>query len=375
MEKFTQRIHALSKSKQIALILILAIVGIVVVVGLIVSQAIKMFPGDKVFGPSSPVQFTNHIIDLSHYKSLTPPGTISANTFAPHGYLTLKDDIDKSPIYAPTDADVLFISYYSYSDAITKETKTYDLSLIVNEDLELFFGGIAELTPKLKAVAPQQPKESSAGVDPTQPTSIKAGELLGYLVREVSGGGWDFGVFDKSNQNTVANINRHVYGRDNAVSKYVTGVCAYNYYPDDMKQEYLDLIPSKQCPNSSRDVPGTVAGYWFADKDFNNVEDDFFYFGGDYSLRLVIAAKQDGGVQWSGVGEGTDRTDDGSFPTDPADLQVGDSFCYKNDLDWIDMGKNYLFVKLLSEEKLGVFYGNGQCSSSFPESGFKTYLR
>jgi len=110
--------------------------------------------------------------------------------------------------------------------------------------------------------------------------------LLGY----VSTRGWDFGAYDNSNQNTVANMDRYLYARGNGVAKYVTGVCAYNYYPEEMKQEYLKLIPGRECPNSSRDVPGTAAGYWFVNESFNLVEDDYFYFGGVDGQRFVIAA-------------------------------------------------------------------------------------
>ena len=357
------------KSKQYYWIFVLIVVSIILISGCAIPHEQQSGPARET-KPAFPVQFTHHIIDLSHYQRLIPPGSISADTFAEHGYLTLKEDIDKSPIYAPIDADVLGIAYYSYSDQYTPETKSYDLSLIINKDLSLFFGGITELAPKLKAVAPQQPQESSASIDPTEPTSVKAGELIGY-----ANGGWDFGAYDKSNQNTVANTDRYWYKGSNTPGKYVTGVCPYKYYPDDMRQEYLNLMDGKKCPNASRDVPGTVAGYWFADKSFNIVEDDFFYFGGDYSLRLAIAAKEDGGVKWGGVGKGTDKADVDASPTDPADLQVGDSFCYKNDLDWIDTGKNYLFVKLLSETELGVLYGTGECPEAFPESGYRTYVR
>jgi len=323
--------------------------------------------------PAFPVQFTHHVIDLSHYQRLFPPGGVSLGTFNVFGGLTLKKDVERSPIYAPIDADVAGISYYSYSDPWTPETKMYDLSLIIHEDLTLSFGGLGELAPKLKAVAPQQPQEHSAGGDLTEPTSIKAGELLGYVVRVGNEGGWELGAYDKSNQNIVANMDRHWDKWSDAPGKYVIGVCPYNYYPDDMRQEYLNLMPGKKCPNASRDVPGTAAGYWFANKTFHTVEDDFFYFGG-ISPRLTIAAEESGDVVWGGFGQGKDEANVGTSPRDPADLHVGDSFCYKNDFDWVDTGKNYLFVKLLSETELAMYYGEGNCPSSLP-SDYKVYLR
>ena len=316
----------------------------------------------------SPPVFTHHIIVLSDYQSLTPPGSVSADTFAPHGYLKLKEGIRLSPIYAPIDAEIAGIAYYSYVDQYVPESKMYDISLIVNKNVDLFIGSIAELAPKLKAVAPQQPQASSASLEPTEPTSVKAGELLGYV------NGWDFGAYDKTNQNIVANIERHRSKWDDSLGQYVEGVCPYNYYPDDMKQEYLNLMVGKKCPNSSRDVPGTAAGYWFANKTFHVVDDDYFYVDGE-SPRFVIAKKEDGGVQWAGFGSGTDETNVGASPTDPADLSVGDSFCYKNDRDWIDTGKNYLFIKLLPEAELALFYGEGTCPTSFPEEGYQVYIR
>jgi len=312
--------------------------------------------------------FTHHIIVLSDYESLTPPGSISLNTFAEHGYLKLKDGVKRSPIYAPIDVEIRGIAYYSYSDQYVPEvTNSYDLFVFVNKDVDLFLGGIAELVPKLKAVAPQEPQETSVGNEMT-PISVKAGELLGYVE------GWDFGAYDITNRNIVANPQRHLSKWDDFPGKYVTGVCPYNYYPDDMKQEYLDLMDGKKCPNASRDVPGTAAGYWFGNETFHVVEDDDFYVSGE-SLRFVISGREDNSVGWAGFGSGTDRVGIGASPVDPADFQVGDSFCYKNDLDWIDTGKNYLFVKLLSGAELGLFYGEGICPSSFPEEGYKIYVR
>ena len=52
---------------------------------------------EVIIEPLEPVVFTHHIIDLSHYQSLTPPGSISLGTFAEHGYLTFKEGIGKSP--------------------------------------------------------------------------------------------------------------------------------------------------------------------------------------------------------------------------------------------------------------------------------------
>jgi len=313
-------------------------------------------------GPLPPPVFTHHITDLSKIMYIVPPGSVSGNTFAEHSYLSLKESADRVPVFAPIDSKLGAVAYYGDSAGNT----SYTLSFKVNENV-FYYVEIIEVSAKIRAVSPSEPRPHSRTDDPTSPVFVKAGELIGYVGKNQLYRIWDFGVYDVTNRNNVANPERHgdKYGAD----RYLTGLCPYDFYPAEMKNEYLDLFSGangtpvivSDCRGLSQDVVGTAAGYWFLDSGSDET----------YGPQLVIASTLDGKVRWGGVGF---SIDDGfrvqnSNPIDPASITVGESACYLG-----NKGGN-LFIKLLSETELGVFYRTGNCPSSFPEAGYKVYAR
>jgi len=339
-------------------IYILFIIGIIFISGCAI-------PGQP------PIVFTHHITDLSKIMYVVPPGSQSGNTFAEHSYIRINEDVTELAVYAPIDSELYSVGYYiereSDYDASADDTPYFQYILFfkVNENVFYYFDHFADVSQKIKNVSPQQPSDQSTTDDPTSPTYVKGGELIGYVYRDIGGGGYDFGVYDLTNRNKVANHERlsgYIYLR-----RYLTGLCPYDFYPEDMKREYLDLFSGpggtpvivSECRGLSRDVIGTAAGYWFLDSGSDET----------YGPQLVIASTLAGNVRWGGVGPFT--TNHASKSTDPAKVVVGQSTCYFD----IYSDTNYLFIELLSETELAAFYGEGKCPSAFPEEGYKVYFR
>lgn len=317
---------------------------------------------ETVIEPLEPVVFTHHITDLSKIREVVLPGSVSDDTFAEHSYLHLKDEVDKVPVYAPIDSELTEIGFSGQS--------IYFLVFRINDEITYYIDGISEENDIIKAANPfSQPNEGSQTESPLSPVFVKGGELLGYMSRDAGVRVWDFGVFNKSNRNMVANPERHE--DQNGPYRYLTGVCPYDFYPEDMKKEYLSLHPiwddkgfveyrEIECRGPNNDVPETAAGYWFLDSGTNEI----------YGKKFVIAADIDGNVKWGGIGDGAQE----GQAVDPAEITVGKEACYSEDRGWVDIN-NTIFIKLISETELGVFYREGNCPSSFPEEGYKVYVR
>ena len=309
----------------------------------------------------SPV-FTHHITDLSKISEVVLPGSVSVDTFAEHSYLHIKESVDRVPIYAPIDSELTEIGFSGPS--------IYFLVFRINDEITYYLDGIVEENDEIKAANPfSQPNEGSQTEDPIFPVFVEGGELLGYTNRDAGVRVWDFGVVNKSNRNIVANAERHE--DQHGPYRYLTGVCPYDFYPEDMKKEYLSLhaiwddkgfveYREIECRGPSNDVPGTAAGYWFLDSGTNDI----------YGPKFVIAADIDGYVKWGGVGDGAQE----GQAVDPAEIRVGEEACYSENRGWVERDDN-VFIKLLSETELGVFYGEGDCPTTFPEEGYKVYVR
>ena len=319
--------------------------------------------------PLEPVVFTHHITDLSKIEMITPSDSARS-------YIFLRNKEERTPIYAPIDSELGAIGYYTENDY-----PLYLLYFKVNDNVVYVFDHVGEVSDKIKAVSPQEPRfQDSRTSDPSSPVSIKGGELIGYVGVNPLSRGWDFLVIDNTNRNKVANPKRHetAYGP----TFYLTGLCPYNFYPEDMKKEYLALFgywerdkliyySDPECGDISRDVIGTASGYWYLDSGTDKI----------YNEPLIIVSSFDGSVGWAGVGEpigffedrgGFDNSYEGEFIIVPEKLTIEQSECYANERD---SNGEFLFVKVLSDTELAVFYGEGNCPSSFPEEGYKVYVR
>ena len=319
--------------------------------------------------PLEPVVFTHHITDLSKIVKITPSGSARS-------YISPRNKKERTPVYAPIDSEFGAVGYY-----IENDYPIYLLYFKVNDNVVYAFDHIGEVSDKIKAVSPQEPRfQDSRTVELSSRVPIKGGELIGYVGINPSSTGLDFLVIDHTNRNKVANPKRHE--TEGGPTFYLTGLCPYSFYPEDMKKEYLALFgywerdkliyySDPECGDISRDVIGTASGYWYLDSGTDKI----------YNEPLIIVSSFDGGVGWTGVGEpigffedrgGFDNSYEGEFIIVPEKLTIEQSECYVNERD---SSGEFLFVKVLSDTELAVYYGEGNCPSSFPEEGYKVYVR
>jgi len=303
-----------------------------------------------------------------------PSGTVSGDTMAEQSYIHLKDDVGMVDIYAPYDADLERIAlHYEREDGIPE----YKLVFKINNNIYYSYDHIVTVIDRIDAVAPEA-ADDSREVSPRTPVSVKAGEHIGSTEGTLQGRSFDFKVYDLTHENPVANPERFTLKISDGYSlKYYRAICPYSLYTEQMYKEYSKLFgspsgtlfPDTECRNPCRDVPGTAAGYWFLDAEGDE----------DYSRQFTIASSLDGGVRWGGTGKKDFKGDFGTCfdsrfednPLDPESIEVGDSYCYTNDMTEDD----FTYIKLISDDELAVYYGLGRCPGAFPDSGYRVYHR
>jgi len=339
----------------------------------IVSEEIIEEDEKTIIETLEPVVFTHHITDLSKIVKITPSGSARS-------YISPRNMEERTPVYAPIDSEFGAIGYYT-ENVNNKNYPIYLLYFKVNDNVVYAFDHIGEVSDRIKAASPQEPRfQDSRTSEPSSRISIKGGELIGYVGINPSSRIWDFFVIDHTNRNKVANPKRHY--TEGGPTFYLTGLCPYSFYPEDMKKEYLALFgywerdeiiyySDPECGDISRDVIGTASGYWYLDSGTDKI----------YNEPLIIVSSLDGSVGWTGVGEpvgffedrgGFDNSYVAEFIIVPEELTIGQSECY---VDENEASKESIFVKVLSDTELAVFYSEGKCPNSFPEEGYKVYVR
>ena len=239
---------------------------------------IKTLTGDACSLESDPtVKFTAAPTDLSQIASIVPAGSPSGGVIKPHSYLHNKDMSNgknvRVPVYAVADSVLTSVAYYGTS----LTTNEYLIFFDVTCEISFKYDHLSELAPKIAAVAPQTPSQSSS-TSRTEKIELKAGELIGYSVGAGGQGAWDFGAYDLTYFNTFANQERYKKG---GMKQSIHTVCPYDYFTEPLKSQMYALLgthdqrilPNVLCTTTERDVLGAASGAWFDNLDFVNFSD------------------------------------------------------------------------------------------------------
>ncbi|MDA1280091.1 MAG: hypothetical protein O3B95_08635 [Chloroflexi bacterium] len=213
------------------------------------------------------VRFTAAPTDLSQITSIVPAGSPSGGVIKPHSYLhnmNLSNGRNvRIPVYAVADSVVTAVAYYE----TTVDTSEYLIFFDVTCEISFKYDHIAELAPKLAAIAPATPSKGSSTTR-TDPIRLEAGELIGYTIGAGGQGAWDFGAYDTTFTNRFANQERYVAGHMN---QSIHTVCPYDYFEEPLKTQMYGLfgthdgrrLASVECTTTQRDVLGSASGAWF----------------------------------------------------------------------------------------------------------------
>jgi hypothetical protein len=308
--------------------------------------------------------FTADVTDLSLVEVIVPAGNQAGTVIKQHSFIVLGGDLPDSPmgpaapVYAPVDSRFITGSYYRQGGA-----NEYLLFFEASCEVVYKFDHIRWIVPELRALLPSEPASSSSTTFFANPVEVTAGQLIGYTpgTGEPGGGGpFDFGLFNSTFSGTFANQARYEGG---GYDQLWHADCPYDYYAEPQRSAYLALfgtpgrvrVGAATCRPISRDVPGALAGAWFA--------------GGGFEAAFAIATTLANEVRIGGPGF-TMWVDPGEPTwTDPA--AVTTEHCYQQERGG---GFQYAYLRLLSPTELAVANGAGACPGALP-GGYLTVVR
>ena len=293
------------------------------------------------------VQFTANVTELSRISAIAPPGSPNTREIKPHSYFFVSGTAAIS-VYAPAQATLEQMAFYREQN-INQYLLVFRVSPTVTFRVDHVYNPIAAIV----SAGPLNPSDTTMTSPPSSAVAIAAGGSIGTTTALA----WDFGVYDTTVTNTFANQSRYV---SNFMDNALHGVCPYNYFASALKPGYEakfgtatgTVFAGTACGNASRDVPGALAGMWFIDGTA----------GGVYPSTFGIAKDSDGTVRVAGLSNMVLV----ATGTDPANVTT--DVCYgAND--------QYAYFRMASATKVDVVSASGICPSTFPQTGFQTYVR
>ncbi len=302
----------------------------------------------------SPV-FTSPFIDITKISEISRYGN---NAFVNPGsqarsYVSVKEG-ENTPIYSPVNATItkIYFSNKNYTQFFKKEyiRPEYRIDIVVSCEVFIAFDHVVSLAEKLKASAPQTPAPGkNDGVVVSIP--VQAGELLGYTSGSFPGRAFDFIILNRA-QN-ASHMNPARWDADH--SHYMD--CPYNYFPNELKQQYLALIKEENgvhsCGPRIQEISNTPAGYWFQGNSTEISGPRLAIYGSKHFVEWTLIRDTEKPIAF--------RDNSGGF-TKPEMLTEGKSACY------FDKDKNtHLFLKMLPDDRLALVADAGSCPSTFPE--------
>ncbi len=311
--------------------------------------------------------FTHPFTDLSMITFISPIGTVT-HSVVPHSYVWIgsgpSGGVPEVPVYAPVDSRLTSAAYYSQlmldQSGEWVDIAQYALSFEVSCEVSYRFAHIDRVAEVLAAAMPAEPADSSRGVEVRPPVQLRVGELIGYTAGTIGAHNWDFGVYNRAAPNQFANQARYETTGDLGTALYAN--CPYDYFTPDLRDQMYALLPEGGCGSASRDVPGSLAGTWFA-----KLTSEDFRAGPSLAVGLshvpgghfVVVVSEGAGIR--------------VYPGEPTFVEpalVTEEHCYQGS----STPTQYAFFRLLSDLELAVAFGEGTCPLEFPQA-YKAYYR
>lgn len=327
------------------------------------------------------VQFSEYLIDPKYVQKIGQIGIVhgGGKSIVERSYISIGNNYweQEIPIYAPTDMKLIAGAKYKISenpDYLTDYVLKFDAGCRVEVLLGHLKGVIGKIEDQLK------PLKTTSAEDEIRPSiQFKAGELIGYYIQQdMEGvvGGFDFVVRDRKIINRFINQERY---EDRRADNLISGVCPYDYYTGEKKEEYYNLLGSaggqifevKNCGTASRDKAGTISGMWFLSKEITgSIYED--YKEGDYGSPLSIMGDEEA------VSIGNIGTTSALYriysnnPTYKLPTQVTDEHCYQ--IKYGSTNQGYVYFKLIDTSTTDVYYSSsGNCPSTMPQNAKRYY--
>ena len=196
--------------------------------------------------------FTHHVTNLKKIKKILPWGSVrsggGARVLKPHTYMVIKNKGSEVLVHVPTDS--YLIAYDKYRLYEFKDTIHYMLYFQASCDVAYRFDHLdtieSSLQKKMGELVLQEIQNKSKIMPIRPPIFIKAGELVAKTKGVPKSGWWDFGLYNKNNNNQLPK--RLSEWKDHEVERtFRAADCPYDYFVEDLKKAYYKKIKKKRC--------------------------------------------------------------------------------------------------------------------------------
>ena len=300
-------------------------------------------------------RFSSEFTDLSKIQHLAPIGGIMVGSPA-RSYIFLKEGAADTPIYAPTDAILEGIVYAKRMDPNNPNASIakgeYRLDFRVSCEVTFHFDHIDTVNDEIKKLWKGEPIDNTREAQRIN-FKVKAGDLLGYTNGTDASRGFDFFLLNTSKVVSHVNPERWQWEQTTIAD------CPYDYFTEDLKTKYYNAFASQDgkklivqnCGSISHDVAGTASGGWFQENS-KDTQGKWLEIG-NINGKVEMTIRESGSYNFA--------IRDYQPAIMPEKLAVGNSTCYSGEGNWAH-------IKLLSDNKLAVVKGSGNCPADFSES-------
>lgn len=188
-------------------------------------------------------KFTHDLTESDNILKITP-NSLVANKSQDRAFLWIDTaKMDKVPIYAPVDADLVG-GVYKISKNI--DTIDYDLHFQVSCEVWFFINHISAPIEKIKSLFPDKPTTSTNNLTSVNPLMhFKAGELIGYTTGTAQAHNFDFAVFDLNHTNMFI-------GQGGSTDlRFKNFICPFDLFPEELKSRYYQKLEPQLVPESN----------------------------------------------------------------------------------------------------------------------------
>jgi hypothetical protein len=332
---------------------------------------------------ADPVVFTEYLIDPSLVGVLGEIGSVAAKTeIGGRSYIFPKSGQDgqRLPLKVPADMYLTGIRHYRPLGTPEGYRADWSLALKVGCGIWLEVYHVKDISDSIKALVDTTIGTASAWQPLSTPIALKAGQIFGWYIPGNNAVSFDFIAHNDSIENKFVNQPRYVARKSNILDI----VCPYDLFEPAKKAAYYALLgtgtgnaaPGATCGTPERDVPGTPAGQWFFDPDFDTVRPELKKVG-DYGEPLPLIMAADSTVLVGHIGPTDDFRIPRGNPTWKPLKDITTDWCYQAlSFPPASAPEGWLWLKMETPTKMNVAYrSTGSCPSTFPLSGFKTYYR
>lgn len=302
--------------------------------------------------------FTHAFTDLSKIEALGVLGGVVGGSPG-RSYVTIKKG-EKVPVYNPADA---VLETIVWADRGSGQSE-YGFYFRASCEVIYLLDHVEEIADGIKNLRPEKPGPSTATQFGSQPhVRLKAGELLGYTDGTPQARTFDFLLINKSKPAFHINPARWKW------EQAVYADCPYDYYEENLRKQHYallgtgiegELMKAENCGSPSQDVAGTASGGWFQ-SDSTTEKGKWLLLGRQFNWTEMSLRENGSNINFS--------LKEFNPKITPDKIIAGQAACFQGyENDWA-------YVKLISDNKLALARGNGQCPAAFPEAQAEIWER